>query len=367
MNTVVFFKAVWATILTGSARRSFPCRAAMSFRLAAAVFSRFPRPDGGQSADMLQLSIYTYDGHACMTSYSILSHTLALASDEPTTLICIYDASGHSAANTDAAPVLTGFVAVFRQIATPRPSSAFAQALLRDMPTYDYDALAVCCWLSRDPMEELGGINLYTTMANNPVINVDGLGLIIWLLTETSLAGGPNGYEQKAAELREQRDWILEKSTEADNEGYFFYFDGQEYDFPVFQNLVSREDVHISLGKETLEADVTSLRSLSANLRTSYDALVYSVHGERRQINDDVQYYVRYTLGGLVPRHRVNDALNGITLNAGQFLRNICFVSRDGGSVGGLNEPEDISTVFPNEECEWRYGHFRFEEQALSP
>ncbi|OZB82170.1 MAG: hypothetical protein B7X28_03940 [Halothiobacillus sp. 13-55-253] len=43
-------------------------------------------------------------------------------------------------------------------------------------------------WLSRDPIRETGGINLYAYVTSNPVINIDPKGLDIWI-------EGPSGSE----------------------------------------------------------------------------------------------------------------------------------------------------------------------------
>jgi RHS repeat-associated protein len=50
---------------------------------------------------------------------------------------------------------------------------------------YRYYAPGMARWLSRDPIDELGGINLYLALANDPINLVDPLGLAEWRLDLT--------------------------------------------------------------------------------------------------------------------------------------------------------------------------------------
>jgi RHS repeat-associated protein len=44
-------------------------------------------------------------------------------------------------------------------------------------------------WLSRDPMAEKGGINLYAYVGNGPITFIDPLGLVKWALLGKSVLG----------------------------------------------------------------------------------------------------------------------------------------------------------------------------------
>lgn len=50
-------------------------------------------------------------------------------------------------------------------------------------------------WLNRDPIGIAGGLNLYAYVGNNPISNVDPLGLATSVLNRLlNPSGGPNGY-----------------------------------------------------------------------------------------------------------------------------------------------------------------------------
>jgi hypothetical protein len=65
----------------------------------------------------------------------------------------------------------------------PAPQVTESESVTAPMATNFASGLSF--WLSRDPIEEVGGFNLYAAMGNNPLILWDAIGLVFINLTET--------------------------------------------------------------------------------------------------------------------------------------------------------------------------------------
>src|SRR5690606_29506452 len=86
---------------------------------------------------------------------------------------------------------------------------------------YGYDR-----WLSRDPIEEEGGVNVYAFVQNSPVDHLDFIGL--WKIIRTS--------QRRANVIAEENDSVttLARQTGLDEDEFEKWLDVFKYDGPSF-------------------------------------------------------------------------------------------------------------------------------------
>lgn len=102
------------------------------------------------------------------------------------------------------------------------PTLALIAWLLLPQTAHCYYNSSAGRWLTRDPIEEEGGLNEYASCANNPIGQIDQLGLKTLLITaarDKTLPGPASGYysqklKERIAQMGRYLELILERCVE---------------------------------------------------------------------------------------------------------------------------------------------------------
>jgi RHS repeat-associated protein len=203
-------------------------------------------------------------------------------------------------------------------------------------------------WMSRDPVEEEGGLHLYAFCRNSPVFLFDPRGMRVTVIVggtppevEKLIAGNQRVFNDKILPRVQNKlrwlDWI--KSRKLENT-YKYYFDGVEVKggYDEFRSRVEREKdlVQESAPFATLDGDIATLREvLGRTDRYEGDAVVYNHHGTA--LNSPVAYIVQYTEANQTSLDDVSAKVKALGEKTGrQLLHAACFIDPTKRVMKGL-------------------------------
>jgi RHS repeat-associated protein len=136
-------------------------------------------------------------------------------------------------------------------------------------------------WVSRDPIGERGGVNLYNFVFNDPAGTIDLTGLAVWLHL------GPGNTAEKAAHFDQVKTRIdtirtallANAALHKDDKNWTFYFDGEKKDYFTFKTLCEREKLETKMtSAESPEGDAKEVQTTFGKHEYPYDVTFYWYH-----------------------------------------------------------------------------------------
>ena len=148
-------------------------------------------------------------------------------------------------------------------------------------------------WLSKDPIGERGGTNLYGMVKNSPLDNIDPTGLSVFLFTEE---GGTSPFVMADLNkiIDDKRKEVKAALNKAKSEGKinelsFAWFDhngkeeklgkGEDASAEFIKRMDREKFIEVEVKGRSLRGDLQKIIDAKDDIKYPYDVVVYSKHG----------------------------------------------------------------------------------------
>ena len=221
-------------------------------------------------------------------------------------------------------------------------------------------------WLSRDPLEEEGSVNLTSFLDNNPFANIDPLGnLVVIVLAGVEWVERPEdstflqtkNYLTQALRKNQEIMKILEKFPETTyncrrDKGLIF-FDGQRFkgSFDAFKKQVKREFNSVIRIEANYMQSLNTLASYSMRATEPYDYVAYAAHAREAWGNDPSNKNktdIFYQDGLKTQRDALRQARNSMRNQVGTKLIVSCCQTWNGSGTRPPNKRESLRVMPPS-------------------
>lgn len=169
-------------------------------------------------------------------------------------------------------------------------------------------------FLSRDPIEENGGVNLYGFVQNRPTQLIDAVGLsVFWLWDheDEGAAGALSGREingitfkkdsERHNEQKKKAAKDVENVSSSDTDKCKFFFKKRSWSNPnakyeevtkeEWLKYVSEDQLEVSFtAKKNFQADINSLSDMAKKAKNPWDDVGYAIHGLAELQGDRIRY-----------------------------------------------------------------------------
>ena len=221
-------------------------------------------------------------------------------------------------------------------------------------------------WLSRDPIEEDGSVNLTSFLDNNPVANIDPLGnLVIIVLAGVEQAQKPEdsaflqtkNYLTQALRKNQEIMRRLEKLPEATynclRDKELIFFDGQRFkgSLDAFKKQVNREFNSVLRIEANYTQSLNALANYSMYATEPHDYVVYAAHGEPAWGDDPSNKNMTdifYQDGLKTQRNALMQARNSMRNQVGTKLIVSCYQTWDGIGQRPSDKAEKLRITPPS-------------------
>ena len=196
------------------------------------------------------------------------------------------------------------------------------------------------CWLTRDPLGEDGGLNLYEFVHNNPMAMFDPLGEAAFMV----LVGKSNDYKEQAdilAEGMRRIDIVLaylnrvpESTYECLRKAGKVSFDGKRFDGTLseYKKKIKREKQTVMRMTTAYDETVRAVSELSKKASEPYDWFALGAHGHLSPGNK-TPVLIGFSDGELVQKETLSSIQKKITSKTSNILIVSCYQTRHGKTL----------------------------------
>lgn len=213
------------------------------------------------------------------------------------------------------------------------------------------------CWLTRDPLGEEGGLNLYEFAQNNPMAMFDPLGEAVFMV----LVGRRNNYKEQADILAKgmQRidgalaflDKLPENTYECLRRAGKVSFDGKRFDGTLneYKKKIKREKQSVMRVTAAYDETVKAVSELSKKATEPYDWFAVGAHGYPSFGNKSL-VLIGFSDKELVQKEALSSIRKNIVSKSPNILIVSCYQTWHGKTLGDKERDkfkESLDPVWP--------------------
>jgi len=168
-------------------------------------------------------------------------------------------------------------------------------------------------WLTRDPLMETGGLNLYSIVNNDPITRIDALGLSVFGVDDYS-------WDFNIVEHNHNKEELLWDVSGYNFSKCEFFFNAKKVFPGEWFKYVNEDVIEITLAGPRLADDMKALQKAAGKAKYDWDYVSYGKHGSW----GFPTLSVVYTFDGRHNLSFVQDQIAKVTITCGTLVVAIC-------------------------------------------